>query len=156
MIRYTQGNLLDAPVDALINTVNTVGVMGKGIALMFKEAFPQNYLAYRSACRQGEVRVGKMFVTERMLEPRFLINFPTKEHWRDPSRLEWILDGLLDLRRVIETRGIQSIAIPALGCGLGGLDWHQVRPEIERALGDLNAVEVLVYEPTQEYLRPGS
>ncbi len=153
MITFSQGNLLEAPVEALVNTVNTVGVMGKGIALMFKEAFPANFRAYEEACKRKEVRVGHMFVTENLtLEgPRWLINFPTKKHWRQPSKLEWIVEGLNDLRRVIEEKNISSIAVPPLGCGNGGLDWSDVRLEIERALGSMETVEVVVFEPTGKY-----
>ena len=153
MMQFTQGNLLDAPVEALVNTVNTVGVMGKGIALMFKEAFPANFDAYEDACKNQEISVGKMFVTEtRKLDgPRWVINFPTKKHWRYPSRLEWIVDGLKDLHRVIENLHIQSIALPPLGAGNGGLDWSDVRPKIESVLGDLKGVDILVYEPTEKY-----
>jgi len=153
MMRFTQGNLLDAPVEALVNTVNTVGVMGKGIALMFKEAFPANFLAYEDACKSHEITVGKMFVTEtrRLDGPRWVINFPTKKHWRHPSKLEWIVDGLQDLHHVIKTLNIRSIALPPLGAGNGGLDWIEVRPQIESVLGDLKEVEILVYEPTEKY-----
>ncbi len=153
MMRFLQGNLLDAPTEAVVNTVNTVGVMGKGIALMFKEAFPDNFRIYEEAAKRKQVRIGHMFVTEnRTLEgPRWLINFPTKKHWRQPSRLEWIVEGLQDLRRVVEEKGIQSIALPPLGCGNGGLDWSDVRPEIERALGQLSNVDIWVFEPTAKY-----
>jgi O-acetyl-ADP-ribose deacetylase (regulator of RNase III) len=153
MTRFLQGNLLDAPTEAMVNTVNTVGVMGKGIALMFKEAFPDNFRSYDEAVKRKEVRIGRMFVTEnRTLDgPKWLINFPTKKHWRQPSQLEWIVDGLRDLRRVIEEKRIRSIALPPLGCGNGGLDWSEVRPEIERALGGLDDVDVWVFEPTPKY-----
>jgi O-acetyl-ADP-ribose deacetylase (regulator of RNase III) len=153
MMTFRQGNLLEAPVEALVNTVNTVGVMGKGIALMFKEAFPANFRAYEEACKRQEVRVGHMFVTEsRTLEgPRWLINFPSKKHWRQPSKLEWIVDGLNDLRRVIEEKKIASIALPPVGCGNGGLEWGEIRPEIERVLGTLEGVDVVVFEPTGTY-----
>ncbi|CAM3506664.1 macro domain-containing protein [Halomonas lysinitropha] len=153
MIEYTRGNLLEADVEALVNTVNTVGVMGKGIALMFKEAFPENFAAYEAACKGQEVVTGRMFVTEHdaLLGPRWIINFPTKQHWRARTRLEWIETGLEDLKRVIRKRGIRSIALPPLGCGNGGLDWDQVRPRIEAALGELDNVQVLVFEPTAEY-----
>lgn len=151
MIQYTQGNLLASQAEAVVNTVNTVGVMGKGIALMFKEAFKANFLAYQEACRHGEVEVGRMFVTERIGRPRWIVNFPTKKHWRHPSKLSWVVEGLEDLRRVIEDRQIRSIALPPLGCGSGGLRWNDVRQEIERALGDLTQVDVLVYAPTEEY-----
>lgn len=153
MMKFTQGNLLEAPAEAFVNTVNTVGVMGKGIALMFKEAFPANFRAYEDACKQKEVTVGKMFVTENhaLSGPRWIINFPTKKHWRNPSKLEWIIEGLGDLRRIVEEHQIRSIAVPPLGAGNGGLDWSEVRPEVERILGDLKGVEVLVFEPAIKY-----
>jgi len=153
MMKFLQGNLFDAPTEALVNTVNTVGVMGKGIALMFKEAFPENFRAYETAVKRREVRIGQMFVTENHAfeGPRFLINFPTKKHWRQPSKLEWIVEGLQDLRRVVEEKRIRSIALPPLGCGNGGLEWSDVRPEIERAFRDLSDVDVWVFEPTAKY-----
>ncbi len=153
MINYVQGNLLEAPAEALVNTVNEVGVMGKGIALMFSEAFPENTKAYAEACRAKEVHVGHMFVTENkgLVHPRWIINFPTKRHWRGDSRIEWIRDGLQDLLLVIKEKNIRSIALPPLGCGNGGLEWAFVRKEIENALGSLSNVEVLVYTPTRTY-----
>lgn len=148
MIHFQKGNLLEAPADALVNTVNTVGVMGKGLALQFKQRFPDNFRAYAAACKAGEVTVGRMFVTqnEELEGPRWIINFPTKQYWRHPSKLEWVAAGLQDLRRVLLTESIASVALPKLGCGLGGLDWKTVRPLIEQALGDLEGVEVVVYE----------
>jgi len=153
MIRFTTGNLLDAKADAFVNTVNTVGVMGKGIALMFREAFPENFSSYATACKRNEVSVGRMFVTERdnLIGPRWIINFPTKKHWRHPSRIEWVTAGLEDLKRVIQVHGIRSIALPPLGSGNGGLDWRDVRPRIEDALGVLTHVDITVFEPTREY-----
>ena len=153
MIHYTTGNLLESDAEALVNTVNTVGVMGKGIALMFKEAFPENFKAYKVACKAGNVQVGRMFVTHRgsMYGPKWIINFPTKEDWRNPARLEWIIDGLADLKKVIQTNDIHSVALPPLGAGNGGLEWSAVRPVIEEALFDLKDVDVLVYEPTAKY-----
>jgi O-acetyl-ADP-ribose deacetylase (regulator of RNase III) len=153
MIEYTNGNLLEADVEALVNTVNTVGVMGKGIALMFKEAFPENFAAYEDACKRHQVITGRMFVTERdaLLGPRWIINFPTKQHWRAKTRMEWIESGLEDLVRVIRERDIRSIALPPLGCGNGGLAWDKVRPRIDAALGELDDIRVLVFEPTSEY-----
>lgn len=153
MMRFTQGNLLDADAQALVNTVNTVGVMGKGIALMFKEAFPDNFKAYAEACKRKEVQVGHMFVTERrdLMGPRWIINFPTKKHWRHPSKLEWIIDGLEDLKRVIAKHNIRSIALPPLGSGNGGLEWGQVREKIREALAPLHDVDVVVFEPTAKY-----
>lgn len=153
MIRYTQGNLLEAPAEALVNTVNEIGVMGKGIALMFREAFPENTRQYTDACKHNNVHVGTMFVVrERDLTgDRWIINFPTKKHWRQPSQMEWIRDGLQDLAHVIQDKNIRSVAVPPLGCGAGGLEWSQVKQQIERALGDLDGVEVLVFAPTSEY-----
>ena len=154
MIKFTTGNLLDSEAEALVNTVNTVGVMGKGIALMFKEAFPENLKVYESACKSGAVQTGKMLVTERndlVNGPRWIINFPTKKHWRSPSRMEWIVAGLEDLKRVIVERGIKSVALPPLGSGNGGLDWQDVRPHIEKALSALPNVQFTVFEPTSKY-----
>ncbi len=149
MITETEGNLLDANADALVNTVNTVGVMGKGIALQFRQAFPANYRAYEAACRRGEVRLGHMFVTETGLlgRPRFIVNFPTKGHWRSRSRLDDIEAGLADLRRIISEYSITSIAVPPLGCGNGGLSWRDVQPMIVKELGNLPGVQVTVYPP---------
>ncbi len=153
MIRYTQGNLLDDPAEALVNTVNEVGVMGKGIALMFREQYPENTEAYERACKAKEIHVGRMFVTRArsLWGPRWIINFPTKKHWRHPSKLEWIREGLKDLVRVIREKDIRSIAIPPLGCGNGGLEWLQVRREIEAALAEVPEVAATVYAPTDEY-----
>lgn len=153
MIHYTQGNLLEADVEALVNTVNTVGVMGKGIALMFKERFPHNMQAYARACKAGEVVTGKMFVTEtgELMGPRWIVNFPTKQHWRAKSRMEWIEAGLKDLHAFIVEQQIKSIAIPPLGAGNGGLDWKEVKPRIEQALADLSDVDIWIYEPTKKY-----
>jgi O-acetyl-ADP-ribose deacetylase (regulator of RNase III) len=153
MIRFTKGNLFEAKVEALVNTVNTVGVMGKGIALMFKDAFPDNYSRYEAACKAGEVNVGHMFAVERneLFGPKWIINFPTKKHWRHPTKMEWVTDGLKELRAFIAEKQIKSIAVPPLGCGNGGLDWHDVRKEIERALSDIEGVDIIVYEPTAKY-----
>lgn len=153
MISYTQGNLLDARVEALVNTVNTVGVMGKGIALMFKERFDRNFNLYAAACKAKQVKVGQMFVTEtgELDGPRWIINFPTKDHWKGNSRLEWVESGLNDLKRVLRERKIRSVAIPPLGAGNGGLDWPTVKARIHAALVDLDDVEVIVYEPTHQY-----
>jgi O-acetyl-ADP-ribose deacetylase (regulator of RNase III) len=153
MIRYTTGNLMDAPAEALVNTVNEVGVMGKGIALMFREAYPENARAYAEAAEAGRIHVGHMFVTSNpsLLGPRWIINFPTKKHWRQPSRLEWVRTGLHDLVKVVRQIGVRSVALPPLGCGNGGLEWAQVRREIEAAVTVLSDVEVIVYEPTSTY-----
>jgi len=149
VIEFTQGDILTADVEALVNTVNCVGIMGRGIALQFRNAFPDNYQAYATACERSEVQPGRMFVfeTRRLSNPRFIINFPTKRHWRGKSRIEDIDAGLRALIEVIEQRDIHSIAIPPLGAGLGGLDWADVRPRIEQALAPLQHVRVIVFEP---------
>lgn len=153
MIRYTQGNLLDAQAEAVVNTVNEIGVMGKGIALLIREAFPASAKTYIDASKRKEVRVGKMLVTQAsdLLGPRWIIHFPTKKHWRHPSKMEWVREGLRDLARVVTEKQIKSIALPPLGCGNGGLEWTQVRKEIELALAPLHGVDVIVYEPTHAY-----
>ena len=153
MIKFQQGNLLEAPTEALVNTVNTVGVMGKGIALMFKEAFPENFRAYEQAVSRDKVHLGEMFITRTnaLHGPKWLINFPTKKHWRNPSKLDWIVSGLEDLRRVLIENKIESVALPPLGCGNGGLDWREVKPLIEHSLGSIPGLEVLVFEPTDKY-----
>jgi O-acetyl-ADP-ribose deacetylase (regulator of RNase III) len=149
MIEGGQGNLLQADAEALVNTVNTVGHMGKGIALQFKQAYPENFKAYAQAVRRGEVQPGRMFVvpTGLLTNPRYIINFPTKRHWRSRSRIEDIEAGLRGLIEEIERLGLRSIAIPPLGCGNGGLDWSDVRPRIVRALEKLPDVCVLLFEP---------
>lgn len=146
-IERGQGNLLAAQVDALVNPVNTVGVMGKGLALQFKKFFPESFTAYARACKAGEVTVGHMHIVRRATAPRFIINFPTKQHWKQPSRIENIRDGLPDLVTQIRQLGIESIAIPPLGCGLGGLAWSEVRPLIVEALAEVPNVRVLLFEP---------
>jgi O-acetyl-ADP-ribose deacetylase (regulator of RNase III) len=149
MIESVSGNLLDASVEALVNTVNCVGVMGKGIALQFRQAYPDNYKVYRAACEHGEVHPGQMLVYDRgqLINPRYIINFPTKVHWKEKSRLEYIEDGLKALVQEIQTRKIKSVAIPPLGAGNGGLDWKKVKPLIEAAFSKLPEVKVLLFEP---------
>lgn len=148
MIERTQGDLLQADAEAIVNAVNCVGVMGKGIALQFRHAYPDNYKVYRAACQRGEVRPGTMLLYEIPdPPPRYLINFPTKRHWRDQSHMEDIEAGLVALVAVVRDYAIASIAMPALGCGLGGLEWAAVRPKIEAAFADLPHVRVLLYEP---------
>lgn len=148
MIREGHGDLLSADVDALVNTVNTVGVMGKGIALQFKKRFPGNFKAYAAACKAGDVETGRMFIFDagQLVRPRWIINFPTKRHWKSNSRIEDIDAGLDDLARAIADLGIRSIAVPPLGCGLGGLRWTDVKPLIEAKLAALDA-EVVVFAP---------
>lgn len=151
MIQTRQGNLLLADADALVNTVNCVGVMGKGLALQFKQAFPENFRAYANACARGEVQAGRMHIhdNEGLVNPRWIINFHTKRHWRDGSRLEDVASGLSALVADVQRLGIQSIAIPPLGCGLGELDWTVVQPMIERAFEVLPEVVVHLYAPPQ-------
>jgi O-acetyl-ADP-ribose deacetylase (regulator of RNase III) len=149
-IEITRGDLLrQEDVEAIVNTVNCVGVMGKGIALQFKNKWPANFQAYQAACRAGDVRPGKMFIHDNgaLVKPHYIVNFPTKDHWRGASRLEYIQDGLQDLIALIRQREIRSIAIPPLGCGNGGLDWLAVRPLIEQAFADLPGVTVRLFEP---------
>ncbi len=150
MLTFETGDVLSADVEALVNTVNCVGVMGRGVALQFKNAFPDNYKAYAEACRRSDVQPGRMFTYDRktITNPRYIINFPTKRHWRGPSRIEDIEAGLCALRSDIQARGIGSVAVPPLGSGLGGLEWASVRARIVAALGDLADVRVIVYEPS--------
>jgi O-acetyl-ADP-ribose deacetylase (regulator of RNase III) len=149
MIEFKQGNLLDETTEALVNTVNCVGVMGKGIALQFKQAYPENFKAYKRACDAEAVQPGQMFVfdTSSLLPPRYVINFPTKRHWRGKSCLEDIQAGLKALVQEVHQLGIRSIAIPPLGCGNGGLDWAVVKPLIVDAFAHLPDVKVVIYEP---------
>jgi O-acetyl-ADP-ribose deacetylase (regulator of RNase III) len=149
-IHLTQGDLLQQDdVDAIVNTVNCVGVMGKGIALQFKHKWPANFRAYEAACKAGEVRPGRMFVFDAgaLARPHFVINFPTKDHWRGKSTLAFVRDGLADLIAQVQQLGIQSIAVPPLGCGNGGLNWAEVRPLIEAAFATLPDVEVRLFAP---------
>jgi O-acetyl-ADP-ribose deacetylase (regulator of RNase III) len=148
MIEFKTGDILEADAEALVNTVNCVGIMGRGIALEFKQAFPENFKAYQAACAREQVQPGRMFVFETGLlgNPKYIINFPTKRHWRGKSRIEDIDAGLKALVDEIRRRGIRSIAVPPLGSGLGGLDWTEVRPLIEAALGNLD-LQAVVFEP---------
>ena len=149
MLEFKTGDILAEDADALVNTVNCVGIMGRGIALQFKNAFPDNFNAYADACKRQEVEPGCMFVFEtgQLTNPRYIINFPTKRHWRGKSRVEDIDAGLKALREVIRAKDIRSIAIPPLGSGLGGLAWSNVRPRIEGALRDLEDLRVVIFEP---------
>lgn len=150
MITFQQGNVFDTEAEAVVNTVNCVGVMGRGIALQCKRLFPDNYKYYTVACKEGKVEPGTMLVfnTGNILgKPRYVINFPTKVHWRKPSQIDYITSGLEDLVRVIQKLNIKSIAIPPLGCGLGGLDWNVVRPLIVTALTQVPDVDCKIFEP---------
>ena len=150
MIQYCSGDILKSRAEALVNPVNCVGVMGEGLALQFKQASPNNFMAYAAACKHGQVKPGHMltYVTGRILAPFYIINFPTKRHWREPSYIEDIGAGLVALETEIRLRYIRSIALPPLGCGLGGLDWEtEVLPRMQGTLGTINDVRVMVYEP---------
>lgn len=149
MIEEGQGDVLRIDAEAIVNTVNCVGIMGRGIALQFKNAYPANFDAYAEACTLGQVEPGRMFVFETgyLTNPRFIVNFPTKRHWKGKSRLSDIEAGLNDLRRIVVDKGIRSIAIPPLGAGLGGLDWADVKPRIISAFGDLENVRVIIFNP---------
>jgi O-acetyl-ADP-ribose deacetylase (regulator of RNase III) len=148
--KLTTGDLLEQRVDAIVNTVNTVGVMGKGIALQFKRKWPVNAKVYEAACERGEVVPGTMFVFDNggLVEPKYIINFPTKRHWRQPSRMSDIEAGLVDLIAQVRRLSIRSIAIPPLGCGNGGLDWDEVRPRIEAAFKELPNIDVRLFAPS--------
>lgn len=147
-IELRTGDLFTAGTDALVNTVNCVGIMGRGVALQFKKAYPLNFREYEAACKAGEVRPGSMFVHETdKFSPRFIINFPTKRHWKGKSRIEDIDSGLTALTEDVRRLGIKSIAIPPLGAGLGGLDWNIVLPKIKSALRDIPNLDVVIYEP---------
>ncbi len=151
MIKYLTGNILDSTAQALVNTVNTVGVMGKGIALQFKNQFPSNYKLYKEACENNQLNIGELLVTEDeslLSGKKVIINFPTKTHWRYPSEYEYIEKGLDALVGVIREKKIESLAIPPLGSGNGGLDWTKVRAMIEQKMQGLDC-EIFLYEPTQ-------
>ena len=143
MIEYTSGNILDTDAEALVNPVNCVGVMGAGLALQFKHRFPGNFKLYKKACDEGKVALGRMFVTKGA---KTIINFPTKQHWKDSSRYESIQSGMSALNREISERGISSIAIPALGCGLGGLEWGRVKDIMLAWLVWTRVTRIVIYE----------
>lgn len=150
MMEFTAGDILQDDAQAVVNTVNCVGIMGRGIALQFKNQFPDNFKQYAAACKRSEVRPGAMFVHEtgNLTGPRYIINFPTKRHWKGASRIEDIETGLDDLVRFVLDKGITSLALPPLGCGLGGLDWSRVKPVITEKLAALSDVRIKVYEPS--------
>ena len=150
MIVLTKGNILEDGAEALVNTVNTKGVMGKGIALQFKQAYPLNYEAYRKACVRRDVDIGRVFPykTNQLNNPQWIINFPTKKHWRQPSRLEYIEKGMRSLLEMIAAYNIRSVAIPPLGAGSGKLEWSKVRRVIVDAFKQLPDVRVHLYEPS--------
>ena len=149
MVRFETGDIFAEDAEALVNPVNCSGFMGRGIALRFKKAFPDNFAAYEGACKRGEVEPGRMFVfeTNELTNPRWIVNFPTKRHWRARSRMEDVEKGLEALAGEMRERDIRSIAIPALACGLGGLAWDEVRPRIEAALAGFDDLDAVVFEP---------
>lgn len=149
MIELNRGDILKTDAEALVNTVNCVGVMGRGIALQFRKAFPENFKVYKAVCDRKELQPGRVLIHDlsRLANPRFIINFPTKRHWRGKSRMEDIVSGLKAMVQEVRQLGLRSVAIPPLGCGLGGLPWHEVRPKIEEAFSQLPEVRVLLFEP---------
>lgn len=149
MIEYKTGDILSEQAEALVNTVNCVGAMGRGIALQFKQAFPENFKAYAVRCKQEKMQPGKVFVfeTEELFHPRYIFNFPTKRHWKGKSRMEDIESGLVSLANEIRSHQIRSIAIPPLGSGLGGLNWQEVRARLETALEEFEDVRIVIFEP---------
>ncbi len=145
MIHFVKGNIFESDADALVNAVNTVGVMGGGIALEFKNRYPNNFSVYKQACDKGELKTGDILVVKEN-DGKTIINFPTKEHWKNPSQYEYIASGLIGLKEKIKEHNIRSIALPALGCGLGGLMWDKVKSMIESELKNVDA-DIYVYEP---------
>ena len=148
MIEFSEGSLFDSGAAALVNPVNVVGVMGKGLALEFSKRFPKASADYRAACADGRMKLGQVFAAEE--GGVTILHFPTKQHWRNPSKLEYIMEGLHSLVETLRSRGIASVAVPPLGCGCGGLDWARVRPLIVSALDRLPEVQVLIYGPAIE------
>ncbi len=150
MIQETSGNLLSADAEALVNTVNCVGVMGKGIALQFRQAYPEMFREYAKSCKAGKVRPGKMWIYETgsLHNPKFIINFPTKRHWKGKARIEDIEAGLQALVADLKRLKIKSVAVPPLGCGNGGLDWNDVRPRITEALGRIPEIQIRLFKPS--------
>lgn len=154
MIINIKGNLLESDAEALVNTVNTVGIMGKGIALQFREAFPENYRIYKRACQNNELHVGELLITQEstlLHGMKTIVNFPTKIHWRYPSEYSYIAQGLKTLRKEIKERHISSIAIPPLGSHNGGLDWMKVKEMVETELEGMNC-KIYLYEPSDSII----
>ena len=158
-IEYKNGDMFEEPTEAIVNTVNCVGVMGKGVALEFKRRWPENFKAYKKLCDENKISPGRMFVFENNDflgdgKHRYLINFPTKQHWRAKSKIEYVQDGLKDFVCQVRALGIQSVALPPLGCGNGGLNWSEVRPLIEQSLSELPEVKFVVFAPVADTMKP--
>lgn len=152
MIRYITGNIMDSSAEALVNTVNTDGVMGKGIALQFKHAFPHNFEVYKQACMNGQLQTGKILVvkdSELLMGERLIVNFPTKQHWKMPAKYEYVESGLTALIAYLKDHPLKSLAMPALGCGNGGLEWQKVKRLIEQHFEGLD-MAIWVYEPLNQ------
>ena len=158
MINYVQGDIFDSRAEALVNPVNCVGAMGKGLALQFRVRFPANNREYMAACKAGRLRPGQVCAVrntqvpvgpaaKRGPSPQWILNVATKDHWRQPSRKEWITSGLANIRRLCQELEITTVAIPALGAGLGGLPWAWVEHEIQLQLQDMDDVKALIYAP---------
>lgn len=149
MITYIKnGDILSSSCEGIINTVNTQGIMGKGLALLYRQKYPEMFKVYRKACLNKEVKTGFMHVWKVSNQDKWIINFPTKQHWRNPSQLEWIIEGLQDLVKVVKENKIKSLGIPPLGCGLGGLHWYQVKKEIVQVCEQyLSDIKIEIYEP---------
>lgn len=156
MIKFICGNILKSETEAIVNTVNTQGVMGKGIALSFKEAYPLNFKIYKKACNEGTIDIGKLLVTETgQLYPKYIINFPTKKHWRNPSKYEYIEEGLKDLVRLIKEYSIKSISIPPLGAGNGRLEWERVKNILINHLSNISSdIDIVIFEPGYNDQKP--
>ena len=158
-IEYKNGDMFDEPTEAIVNTVNCVGVMGKGVALEFKRRWPENFKAYKRVCVDKKLSPGEMFIFDNngfldSEKHRFLINFPTKQHWRSRSKIEYVKDGLADFIEQVRRLGIKSVAVPPLGCGNGGLEWSEVRPLIEEAVTALPKVRFVIFGPAQQTAHP--
>ena len=153
VIKYTKGDIFDSQCQAIINTVNCEGKMGKGLAYQFKKKFPEMEQDYVKVCLNGELYPGKLHIYQ---EKNFLIiNFPTKKKWREKSKIEYIIIGLRKLKEEIIKKGIKSVAIPPLGAGNGGLNWNEVKTEINRELLDIEDVVFEVYEPSTNINKKG-
>jgi len=160
-IYFEKGNLFETNAEAIVNTVNCVGVMGKGVALEFKNRWPDNFKAYKKLCQSKQLRPGKVFIFDTgdlFDDPkkiqRYLINFPTKDHWRSKSKMSYIEEGLDDLLVKLGNLNIKSVALPPLGCGNGGLNWGQVKSLLEEKLSKIQSIDFHIYDPKENILSP--